>query len=102
MTWRSVKKLGNIFNDARSSSKIVKSQNTAISSRDSLTNDNNPVSSSNIQDSNYVAYSCGTRSSLTDIHSELRDASELLYLQLPEDVKLVLDRVRNLQRAENS
>ncbi|CAG8568668.1 15013_t:CDS:2, partial [Racocetra fulgida] len=97
MAWRSVKKLGNIFNDARSSSKIVKSQNTAISSRDSLTNDNNPVSSSNIQD---AAYS--TRSSLTDIHSELRDASELLYLQLPEDVKLVLDRVRNLQRAENS
>ncbi|CAG8685729.1 16052_t:CDS:2, partial [Cetraspora pellucida] len=37
-----------------------------------------------------------------DIHSELHDASELLYLQLPEDVKLVLDKLRNLQRAENS
>ncbi|CAG8540073.1 6248_t:CDS:10 [Gigaspora margarita] len=45
---------------------------------------------------------CGTRSNLTDIYTELRDASELLYLQLPEDVKLVLDRLRNLQRAEIS
>ncbi|RIB04974.1 hypothetical protein C2G38_2119478 [Gigaspora rosea] len=56
------------------------------------------VSSSNVQ----TVYSCGTRSNLTDIYTELRDASELLYLQLPEDVKLVLDRLRNLQRAEIS
>ncbi|KAF0552010.1 ras GEF [Gigaspora margarita] len=112
MAWRNVKKLGNlIINDSRSSSKIVNSQNTTASSHNSLTNndnhndnhnhndnDNHMVSSSNVQ----TVYSCGTRSNLTDIYTELRDASELLYLQLPEDVKLVLDRLRNLQRAEIS
>ncbi|CAG8559838.1 15427_t:CDS:2, partial [Dentiscutata heterogama] len=103
MAWRNVKKLGNlIINDSRSSSKIVNSQNTVASSHNSLTNDNHMVSSSNVQNSTCAVYSCGTRSNLTDIYSELRDASELLYLQLPEDVKLVLDRLRNLQRAENS
>ncbi|CAG8460575.1 26843_t:CDS:10 [Dentiscutata erythropus] len=103
MAWRNVKKLGNlIINDSRSSSKIVNSQNTVASSHNSLTNDNHMVSSSNVQNSACAVYSCGTRSNLTDIYSELRDASELLYLQLPEDVKLVLDRLRNLQRAENS
>lgn len=35
-----------------------------------------------------------------DIHQQLHDASELLYLHLPEDVKTVLDKLRVLQRTE--
>ncbi|CAG8533838.1 9599_t:CDS:2, partial [Scutellospora calospora] len=109
MAWRNVKKLGNLINDIRTP-KNVNPQNTAastiLSSHDTSSNDNLLVSSTNIQDSActspFSAHNCDTRSNLTDIHCELRDASELLYLQLPEDVKLVLDRLRNLQRIENS
>lgn len=37
-----------------------------------------------------------------DITQQLAEESELLYLQLPEDVKSILDKLRILQRSEKS
>ncbi|RGB34319.1 hypothetical protein C1646_702294 [Rhizophagus diaphanus] len=37
-----------------------------------------------------------------DITQQLAEESELLYLQLPEDVKSILDKLRKLQRSEKS
>ncbi|CAG8538477.1 12148_t:CDS:10 [Acaulospora morrowiae] len=125
MAWKSVKNLFSLDTTSNNASSNKKNANISsrIAPRPILSSSNNNNEQSSIKSKVDKTHDVdGTNSSFrttdtiskppslssshaystNDIHQQLHDASELLYLHLPEDVKSVLDKLRALQNTEKS
>jgi len=123
MTWEVVKIIGNLFNDTRNKkpSSNHTTNNTTISASNnhrkspSLNSNSQKIPSSPIIHPIPILRTPSTSSTIRTtassnfppanddaITQQLAEESELLYLQLPEDVKSILDKLRVLQRSEKS
>ncbi|CAG8546053.1 12485_t:CDS:10 [Acaulospora colombiana] len=97
MAWKSVKNLFSLDTTSNNASHNKKNANASsrIVPRPTLSTVTDSTSKPPSSSSSRTHFA-------NDIHQQLRNASELLYLHLPEDVKSVLDKLRTLQNAEKS
>ncbi|GBC03389.1 hypothetical protein RclHR1_00510020 [Rhizophagus clarus] len=129
MTWEVVKIFGNLFNDTSKNSRNKRISKTPSSSStssksvstSSTSNNRQQKSSPNTKSqkappspiilktsstSNITVHTTHSSNFVTDnddiITQQLAEESELLYLQLPENVKSILDKLRILQHSEKS
>ncbi|CAG8641943.1 12821_t:CDS:2, partial [Funneliformis mosseae] len=93
MSWAKI--IGNFFSDDNSSSKNAQTA-PLPDPLPSIPPNSTPIPTSQAQVDSSSQYSA------CDIPQQLVEENEFLYLQLPEDVKCVLDKLRVIQYSEKS